>query len=174
MYPLKFFLRRATASGLTELLRTSPVLGELGDVAKTGIQAPKELTLKVRGSGSEAIELPHTVLANVDEAGSAEIRQVPRCRRLHDIEDCHQIGDAKLAVLEDVEYPKPRPVGKSAEHQVDADDGEPFPPSSPCCRGRFHYAGPIGIPPDGVRRNRWYSGDSTRATAAPGVRPAKE
>jgi hypothetical protein len=25
-----------------------------------------------------------------------------------------------------------------------------------------------------VRRNRWYSGDSTRATAAPGVRPAKE
>ena len=40
--------------------------------------------------------------------------------RLRSVQDLHDVPNTKFPALQDVENPQPRPVGKRAEHQVDA------------------------------------------------------
>jgi hypothetical protein len=67
---------------------------------------------------SEGVETPKAVPARCDEPGASELAQVPRSRRLGDIQDLHQIADAELAIAKEVQDAQPGPIGESLEERI--------------------------------------------------------
>ena len=67
----------------------------------------------------EAIARDIPLARRLDEPRSPEIREMPRDRRLRDVEQVDDIADAELASGEDIENAKAHRVGKPPKERVE-------------------------------------------------------
>jgi len=75
--------------------------------------------MKVVPSRRKLVVHPQSLLAAGDQAGFAEICQMPRNGWLWRTDDSDQITDTQLTWPQKIENAKPRAIGKRTEHGVD-------------------------------------------------------
>jgi len=111
-------LSRAAAG---ESLVPLPVARELWHLVEAAAQAPEQPRVEPAVGRSQRVVLPDTVLPDAHEARLAEVREMPRHRRLRGAEDGNEVSHAYLLVLlEQVEDAQPRAIGEGSEHPIDA------------------------------------------------------
>ena len=64
----------------------------------------------------QRVVVPQTVLSRGDQARAAQIGEMPRCRRLWNPQDFHEIPDAEFAIEQQMQNSQARRIGEGAKH----------------------------------------------------------
>lgn len=105
----------------SSLARPRAIAFKLRHLVETGRQTAEQLRMKAIARFSERVVAPRPALPNCDQTGTAQVCKVPRRRRLGHFQRSHQVADAHLAVLQEVEDPQPRSVRERPKQPIDRD-----------------------------------------------------
>lgn len=74
--------------------------------------------MQVAGRLGQAVVVPGALLPGLHQTRPLQVGQVPRDRRLRQLQDLEEVADAQIAVPQQVHNPQPRRVGEGFEELV--------------------------------------------------------